>query len=101
VAGAHQGPSKHPRRVEPSNDVVGQRLDDAFVLVQLETNRIHELNRTGARFWELLQGDHDVEQIEQRMLEEFDVPEATLRAEIDKLVAELESEKLLTVVARD
>ena len=81
--------------------MVARRLDDILVLVQLETNRIHELNRTGARFWELLQDEHELEKVERQMLEEFDVPEAALRGEIDKLVAELESEKLLTVVARD
>jgi hypothetical protein len=81
--------------------VVAQRLDDVLVVVQLETNRIHELNRTGTRFWELLQDEHDLERIERRLLEEFDVSEAELRAEIDKLVADLESEKLLIVVERD
>jgi len=86
-------------RVEPSADVVAQRLDEVLVVVHLQTNRIHELNRTGARFWELLQDESDVDQIEQRMLDEFDVSAAELRSEIDKLIAELEAERLVTVVA--
>ncbi len=80
--------------------MVGQRLDDVLVVVHLETNRIHELNRTGARFWELLQDEPDIEQIEERLVEEFDVSRAELRAEIDRLIAELEAERLVTVLAR-
>src|SRR5919108_594023 len=34
------------RRLEPSQDVVGQRLGDEVVLVSLQNNRIFELNRT-------------------------------------------------------
>ncbi|MGI8429752.1 MAG: PqqD family protein [Solirubrobacteraceae bacterium] len=87
-------------RLAPSGEVVGQRLDDVLVVVHLETNRIHELNRTGARFWELLQDEPDVEQVERQMLAEFDVSEADLRAELDKLIGELVAERLVTVLAR-
>jgi hypothetical protein len=87
------------RRVEPSSEVVGQRLEDAVVVVHLQTNRIHELNRTSARFWDLLQDESDVEKIERQMLEEFDVSKEELQAEIDELIGQLEAERLVTVVA--
>lgn len=99
VSGVDRGNTRRSRRLEPSSDVVGQRLDDVFVLVHLETNRIHELNRTGARFWELLLQDGDVEQIVHCMVHEFDVSEHELSKEVDQLVAELEAEGLVTSVA--
>lgn len=98
---ADQGSNTRASRLEPASDAVSQRLDDVLVVVQLETNRIHELNPTGARFWELLhEQDGDVDRIERQMLDEFDVSAEELRAEIDKLIAALEGERLVSVVER-
>jgi hypothetical protein len=86
------------RRLEPSQDVVGQRLGDEVVLVSLETNRIFELNRTGARFWELLQSETDRGRIEAQLLEEFAVREEELSAEVDRLIKSLDDEELVRIL---
>jgi Coenzyme PQQ synthesis protein D (PqqD) len=86
------------RRLEPSQDVVGQRLGDEVVLVSLETNRIFELNRTGARFWELLQSETDRGRIEAQLLEEFAVTEEELSAEVDRLIKSLDDEELVRIL---
>ena len=86
------------RRLEPSQDVVGQRLGDEVVLVSLETNRIFELNRTGARFWELLQSETDRGRIEAQLLEEFAVTEEELSAEVDRLIKSLDDEELIRIL---
>lgn len=86
------------RRLEPSQDVVGQRLGDEVVLVSLQTNRIFELNRTGARFWELLQSESDRRRIEQRLVEEFEVSEDALSAEVDQLIKTLTDEELVRIL---
>jgi Coenzyme PQQ synthesis protein D (PqqD) len=89
------------RRLEPSQDVVGQRLGDEVVLVSLETNRIFELNRTGARFWELLQSETDRGRIEAQLLEEFAVREEELSAEVDRLIKSLDDEELVRILDHD
>lgn len=89
------------RRLEPSQDVVGQRLGDEVVLVSLETNRIFELNRTGARFWELLQSETDRGRIEAQLLEEFAVTEEELSAEVDRLIKSLDDEELVRILDHD
>ena len=89
------------RRLEPSQDVVGQRLGDEVVLVSLETNRIFELNRTGARFWELLQSENDRDRIEAQLLEEFAVTEEELSAEVDRLIKSLNDEELVRILDHD
>jgi hypothetical protein len=86
------------RTLEPSQDVVGQRLGDEVVLVSLETNRIFELNRTGARFWELLQSENDRGRIEAQLLEEFEVTEEELSAEVDRLIKSLNDEELVRIL---
>jgi hypothetical protein len=92
------GATQRVRRLEPSQDVVGQRLGDEVVLVSLETNRIFELNRTGARFWELLQSETDRGRIEAQLLEEFTVTEEELSAEVDRLIKSLDDEELVRIL---
>jgi hypothetical protein len=84
-----------PENPQPHRDVVWRRLEDEVVIVHLKTNRIYRLNRTAARFWELLNEGLDREHLERELLEEFDVEEAELRREIDSVVAELSREGLL------
>lgn len=95
------GATQRVRRLEPSQDVVGQRLGDEVVLVSLETNRIFELNRTGARFWELLQSETDRGRIEAQLLEEFTVTEEELSAEVDRLIKSLDDEELVRILDHD
>ena len=96
-----QDATQRVRRLEPSQDVVGQRLGDEVVLVSLQNNRIFELNRTGARFWELLQSESDRGRIEQRLMEEFEVSEEELSAEVDQLIKILTDEELVRVLDHD
>lgn len=89
-------PGRRSGSVRHAPDVVARQLDDEVVLVNLRTNRIYELNPTAARLWELLGSGCDVEQASERMLDEFEVEQAELAAEIDALVAQLASEGLVT-----
>lgn len=66
-----------------------------MVLVHLQTNRIFRLNRTGARFWELLLAGQDRQTIEQQLLDEFDVDAGRVNAEIDALLRRLEAAGLI------
>ena len=88
-------------RLEPSDDVVGQNLGEGFVLVHLKTNRIFELSRTGARFWDLLQTEGDRSRIEEQLLDEFDVTKEELTAEVDSLISSLATENLVRIVDKD
>jgi Coenzyme PQQ synthesis protein D (PqqD) len=82
-------------RLRPSADAVTKRVGDEVVLVQLRTNRIYTLNRTGARLWELLEDGHDLDGAGERLRREFDVGEDQLRDEMAALVDELVARKLL------
>jgi hypothetical protein len=96
TAGARQDERRtEPRRFRPSTDTVARRMDDQYVLVQLQTNRIYELNRTGARLWELLETGHDLEQAQEQLLLEFDVDEERIRNEVDTLMHDLVAQGLL------
>jgi Coenzyme PQQ synthesis protein D (PqqD) len=78
-----------------SDDVVSRRLDDIVVLIHLKTNRIFELNTTGARLWELISAGTDTGEIREIMLNEFDVAPAELTNAIASLTRLLASEELI------
>jgi hypothetical protein len=75
--------------------VVSRRLDDQTVLVKLRTNRIFELNRTGARLWELLEEAPSESQIVTGLLAEFDVSQEQLEREVRALLDSLLEEGLI------
>jgi hypothetical protein len=85
-------------RVElrPSEDVVFRRVEDEVVLVNMRTNEIFALNATAARLWELLSQGNDRASAEARLLEEFEVSEGELKAEVDAFFGLLEREGLLS-----
>jgi hypothetical protein len=79
-----------------SPDVVGRRLDDRYVVVNLQTNRIYELNSTASVLWELLGDGVDASDLEGVMRERYDVPPDELRREIDGTLRTLTDAGLLT-----
>ena len=95
--GADTGNASGGRTLEPNADVIGQQLGDEVVLVHLKTNRIFELNRTGARFWSLLQDETDRSRIEEQLQAEFDVSDEELASEIEGLISQLAAEDLVRV----
>jgi len=76
--------------------VVSRRLDEQTVLVNLRTNKIFELNRTGAQMWELLEEAPSESQIVERLLTEFEVPQEQLEREVRALLDSLLDEGLIS-----
>ncbi len=79
----------------PHPDVAAQRLGQTTVLVHMKTNRVYELNQTGARFWELLCEGCDRSEIQRRLSLEFTVTKAQLDKEIEDISTLLTTERLL------
>lgn len=79
------------------SDVVAQRLGDEVVVVHLRTNQIFILNRTGARFWELIESGSDLDSVREKMLAEFEVEESQLMKELEDFVEHLSRAELINV----
>jgi len=79
----------------PSADVVSRRMGDRAVLVDLKTNRIFDLNETGARIWELIAEGLSGDQVVDRLVSEFSVDSAHAREEYRSLAAQMEKEGLI------
>jgi hypothetical protein len=83
--------------LRPRPGVVARDMNGSAVLVHLDTNRIYELNATGARIWSLLEQGLDRQSILSQLCEEFAVPAADIEQEVGELLAMLESEGLIGV----
>jgi hypothetical protein len=75
-------------------DVVARRVGETAVLVHLGSNRIYELNDTGARIWELAGDGTTVEALIDRLEREFDVDRVKLADEVSLIVMDLLREGL-------
>lgn len=81
--------------LEPSPDVVAQRVGDQVVVVHLQTNRIFDLNRTASRFWDLACSGLPCPAIYETMLDEFDVDGRELAREIGEMAESMQRHDLL------
>jgi hypothetical protein len=75
-------------------DVVARRVGETAVVVHLGSNRIYELNDTGARIWELASEGATVEGLIDRLQHEFDVDRAQLASEVTSIVDDFVREGL-------
>ena len=87
--------SQEPAQLSAAADVVSRRLDDEVVLVNLSSNRIFSLNRTGARYWELLGEGKARSEIQNQLAAEFGVEPQQVEQEMTELEANLVAEGLL------
>jgi hypothetical protein len=85
-------------RLKPAPDVLARRLPGGAVLVHMRTNRIFELNETGARIWELLHEGLDQQGLLTRLLEEFDVDADRAAAEVEAVLGQLGREGLVSTI---
>ena len=85
----------HGGFLRPSADVIARRLGEAAVLVHLPSNRIFELNATGARIWDLLCEGVEPAHIQERLVAEFTVDAAQAARELGDLLGRLRDEGLL------
>lgn len=85
-------------RYRISAKVIAQRMGDEAIVVHTGTNRIFQLNATGARIWDLLGHGADRIAIEACLLSEYDADPASLASEIEALLARLAGEKLIVAL---
>lgn len=74
-------------RISP--DVVFQEVEGETVLLDAKAEHYYALDDVGTRFWQLLNEHGDLDAVVTAMLAEFDVDEATLRSDLESLLARL------------
>lgn len=73
----------------PSGEVLHQELEGETVLLDLKSERYFGLDETGTRVWTLLIELKRPEAVIERMIQEFEVDEDRLRADVADLLTRL------------
>jgi hypothetical protein len=81
-------------RVDIPPGIVYRNVSGETVLLNLETGVYSGLDAVGSRVWELLVKEGSTEAAIRGLLEEFDVEEERLRADVDGFVRELSRQGL-------
>jgi Coenzyme PQQ synthesis protein D (PqqD) len=81
--------------LRPRPGVVAREMEGIAVLIHLETNRIYELNGSGARIWTLLEQGLGRNAICTRLRADFDAPEGEIEQTVDALLSDLTREGLV------
>jgi hypothetical protein len=72
-----------------------QEVEGELVLLDMQGERYYTLDDVGTRCWQLLADHGDIDRVVAAMLTEFDVDEATLRSDLDALIAKLSAAGLV------
>jgi hypothetical protein len=82
-------------RYEKDPNVVSREIAGERILVPIRTQAadmaaIYVLNETGARIWDLMDGQHSLLEIQDILVNEYDVSQETAGADIAEMVGQLE-----------
>jgi hypothetical protein len=80
----------------PSDDVRLRVVEGEAVLLDLASEEIFRLNRTGTRIWLLLVEHHDSRMVLDKLSQEFDRSREELRDDLDEFLEQLLEAGLIT-----
>lgn len=79
------------------NNLAFRPLGDEMVIIDLDGNRtFHQLNDVGAFIWNLCDGKNALDEIAQKMMEEFEVSSEEAKNDLNFFMKELTELNLLT-----
>jgi hypothetical protein len=87
----------------PSENIVTRKIAEETILVPISGNlanmqRIFSVNEVGASVWALMDGRRSVKDIKQALMEEFDVREEQLDADLFEFIEQLRQSGLVSGV---
>lgn len=86
-------------RMTPSPSTVFQEVEGEAVLLHLDRSEYFGLDEIGTRVWQLLQEHGTLGKVVDQMLLEFDVEQARLEADLERLLLDLAGHGLVTLTA--
>jgi hypothetical protein len=83
-------------RLQRSPNATFQVVADEAILIHLQTGVYYSLNEVGTAFWQLLDGQHSLDDCAAHIAAEYSAPVETVLADLDELAGELAKEGLIT-----
>ena len=75
--------------------VICTELDDGAVLLDLDTKYYFNLNETGLRIWQIMEGCQDPAEIAGKVANEYEVDLERAKASVIRLMVDLEREGII------
>jgi len=82
-----------------SPDVISQEVSGETVLLDLESENYFGLDEVGTRIWQLLRETSDLQAVYRTLLDEYEVEEERLQADLEALLTEIATLGLVTLEA--
>lgn len=85
----------------PSENVVARKIEDEIIIVPLTAgvgeseDDLYTLNDTGKEVWGLLNGSLTLNEVVNRLSNQYEAPESTIERDVTALVAELLQRRIL------
>ena len=77
--------------------LIARVIDGEAIIVDFKTGDHYSLNQIGTLVWEMADGQHSFQDIVASILERYDISEAQARADLSKLVSDMENENLVAL----
>ncbi|WP_126245613.1 PqqD family protein [Chitinophaga rhizosphaerae] len=87
--------SQFEKNINISKNTISREMGDAFVILNVHSERFYELNDVGKRFWELISSHHQFDEALSILQNEYDVYPDQLREDLWRLVEQLENAELI------
>lgn len=79
-----------------SEEVLSSKIDEEVVLMSIEAGYYFTLDPIGSRIWELIsEKSYTLEGLVLVLMEEYEVDEATCRADVQAFIDEMSEKKLI------
>jgi hypothetical protein len=88
-------------KIQIPDDVMFRILGGEAVILNVGTGVYFGLDEVGTRMWQLMSEHGSTDQVVETMLNEYEVEEAQLRADLDKLIEQLSEKGLLKTDAEE
>lgn len=88
--------SPHDTGTDPDRGLVIREIDGEVVALDPAAGWVHQLNPTASLIWRLATEGHDAAAIVGAIVRAHDVPQAVAREDVDRILVQLRSIKLLS-----
>ena len=87
------------QKITLSPEVISQEVSGETVLLDLESENYFGLDEVGTRIWQLIKEKDDLQAIYNTLLDEYEVEESRLQADLEALLGEISKLGLVSLEA--
>lgn len=82
-----------------SPEILHSKIDDEMILMSIEADSYFGLDPIASRIWELLEQPLDLDELVEKLMEEYEVDAETCREDVQALLEDLQGRGLIAPLA--